>query len=319
LGRATEPSPQKPAVPPVQTPVATQESTSVTIYLVRWPAQGEPRLEPVKRDVPKGRSDADPSVMKSCLEALVAGPTPEERAAGLSAPLPRSTKVLSVKVDGTTASVDFSREIITRASAEAAVSGTGEALALESIRRTMAGFPTLTRVKLLVEGRSRGELDGRLIEDFWGHVGLPEYLVLASQPGPEAVQSVGKPADGMAIKSVRWSSDFSKFRLVIDIENADGTRASQCPVVRCSLSASARVLSIEVNGIRAVRDPRLVPGKPLTISSGPAVSITRQAGERTGDDQLVSLDLALDPSRSYTYKLFSLVDPVRAVIDVFPN
>ncbi|MGE5543160.1 MAG: hypothetical protein ACM3WT_08985, partial [Bacillota bacterium] len=181
------------------------------------------------------------------------------------------------------------------------------------------------KVKVLIEGKSKGQVDGRLVEDFWGHMGLPEYLVIKEgakvdpQAGGPAEQTTGKPADGMAIKSVRWSSDSSRFRFVIDVENADGTAAAYCPSVKTSLSASARVISIDVNGIRAVQDARLAAGKPLKIGAGVAQTVTRVADEARGADQCVTLDLALDPGRSYTYRLFSLSNPVRVVIDVFPK
>lgn len=315
-----QPTPGTPPAPPSGTPQSGGGSTTVTVYFARW--KGTPALDTVKRTV---AATDDAALIRLALEALIAGPTQAEKDNGLSGTIPKSTKVLSVKIDGATAIVDFSKEIITRASAEAAVSSTGEALALESIRKTVANSPKIERVKVLVEGKSRGQVDGRLVEDFWGHVGLPEYLFIKGdlkvdpKAGGPAEQTTGKSADGMAIKSVRWSSEASKFRFVIDLENADGTAAAYCPVVKTSLSASSRVISIVVNGIRAVKDTRLAPGKPLKIGGGLAVSVTRDANEAQGDDQAVTLNLALDPAKSYTYRLFSLSNPVRVVIDVFPK
>jgi len=324
LGRKTPPDPvAQPENPPQNIGAGVQ----ISIYLARW--KDSPRLEAVGRIVVPKEGAGEAELIKTAVESLIAGPTETEKSSGLSGTLPKSTTVRSVKVDGTIATIDFSKEIITKASAEAAVSGTGESLALESVRKTVAGVvggsSKIEKVKIMIEGKSKGQVDGRLVEDFWGHVGLPEYLLLKGEgetepkAGGPAEQSVGKPADGMAIKSVRWSSDASKFRFVIDIENADGTAAAHCPAVKASLSASSRVISIDVNGIRAVKEARLVAGKPLKISAGCARTVTRIADESRGDDQCVTLALALDPAKSYTYKMFSLSKPVRVVIDVFPK
>ena len=51
-----------------------------------------------------------------------------------------------------------------------------EVLALAAIANTLTEIDGIDRVKLLVEGAQSGMAGDRHIEDFWGHVGLPEFL-----------------------------------------------------------------------------------------------------------------------------------------------
>jgi len=63
--------------------------------------------------------------------------------------------------------VDFSREILF----PEYPSATSESLALCAI----AGIPSqmgFDSVFVTVEGKSSGPIDGRYVEDFWGHIGL---------------------------------------------------------------------------------------------------------------------------------------------------
>lgn len=106
------------------------------------------------------------------LGELIKGPAP---GSGLRWVLPPTTKVLGTRLEGGVLIVDFSKEIIL----DAPTLGTGaegEALALASLANTMTELPGVERVRVLVEGKDSGPVDGRAVEDFWGHVGLPEYL-----------------------------------------------------------------------------------------------------------------------------------------------
>ncbi len=106
------------------------------------------------------------------LRELIKGPA---TGSGLRRVLPPATRVLGTRLEGGVLVADFSKEIIL----DAPTLGTGaegEALALASLANTMTELPGVDRVKVLVEGKDRGMVDGRAVEDFWGHVGLPEYL-----------------------------------------------------------------------------------------------------------------------------------------------
>lgn len=108
----------------------------------------------------------------AAMEELIRGPGPDSQ---LEPVLPHTVKVLGVEVADGVAVVDVSKEILTDAN-EVGVSAVGESLALAAIADTLTEFDGVSRVKLLIEGMQSGMVEGRFVEDFWGHMGLPEYL-----------------------------------------------------------------------------------------------------------------------------------------------
>ena len=92
-------------------------------------------------------------------------------------PLPKDTKILDVKITGSLAIVNFSSDILKNPGFGAE----GEMLALCSIANTMEQFG-VKKVKIEVEGKTSGEVNGRTIEDFWGHVGLYENPITPCHP-----------------------------------------------------------------------------------------------------------------------------------------
>lgn len=109
---------------------------------------------------------------RAAMEELIAGPSP---GSGLGPVLPHTVKVLGAERAGGILTVNVSGEILTDAG-EVGVGAAGEALALAAIANTLTEFDGVEKVKLLVEGVQEGVVGGRHVEDFWGHVGLPEYL-----------------------------------------------------------------------------------------------------------------------------------------------
>lgn len=106
---------------------------------------------------------------KSVLEELIKGPDTGE----LYPVIPSDVRVNSVKISDSTANVDFSKEIITNFE-EIPHSSTTEILAIFSIVNTLTEFEEIERVKITIEGKDSGEIDGLYVEDFWGHVGIYE-------------------------------------------------------------------------------------------------------------------------------------------------
>jgi hypothetical protein len=47
-------------------------------------------------------------------------------------------------------------------------------LAIYSIVNTLTEFDEIERVRITIEGKQNGEVDGLFVEDFWGHVGIYE-------------------------------------------------------------------------------------------------------------------------------------------------
>lgn len=110
---------------------------------------------------------------RAAMEELFKGPA---EGSALMAIFPDTVKVLSINVEDGICTVDVSKEIITDKAAQGGAGAEVEALALDSIANTLTEFSTIQKVKLLIEGAQSGTVDGFFIEDFWGHVGLPEYL-----------------------------------------------------------------------------------------------------------------------------------------------
>ncbi len=136
---------------------------SVTLY---FSASGETDFYLVKEI---RKISVSGNLYKSVLEELIKGPETDD----LYAVLPSDVRVNSVKLSGSTATVDFSKEIITNFE-EIPHSSTTEILAIFSIVNTLTEFEEIERVKITIEGKDSGEIDGLYIEDFWGHVGIYE-------------------------------------------------------------------------------------------------------------------------------------------------
>jgi len=104
------------------------------------------------------------------MEELIKGPVSKE----LNPTIPNSTKINSIKIEEDLAIVDFSKDIIL--DQQIPHSSTTEPLAIFSIVNTLTELPQVKRVRILVEGKSEGEIEGIAIEDFWGHIGIQEIF-----------------------------------------------------------------------------------------------------------------------------------------------
>ncbi len=125
-------------------------ATEVSVFFVRT----EPTaftLAEVRRAVP--RAGTEPLV-RAALEALLAGPTAEERAAGLHSSIPPGTRLRSVLIRDGVVWADFSAEL---------TSGGGSASAqgrFWQIVYTATQFPQAPRIQFLIEGQVRQVLTG---------------------------------------------------------------------------------------------------------------------------------------------------------------
>lgn len=111
--------------------------TDVTLFLTR----GE-RLEQVTRSVPKvARIGAE------AVKALLAGPSPEERRAGLATAIPENIQFNGLTIDGGVARVDLSRGF------ESAGAGLGLTLRLAQVTCTLDAFSTVSGVRFALDGQ----------------------------------------------------------------------------------------------------------------------------------------------------------------------
>ena len=101
---------------------------------------------------------------ENAIKELLKGPTDS----GNEYFIPKTTKLLSFKVVDGTATVNFSEDIFDRTRGGA----TEEELTIYSIANTLTEFSSVKEVVIQIEGTSDGEVDGRPVQDFWGHVGF---------------------------------------------------------------------------------------------------------------------------------------------------
>ena len=87
--------------------------------------------------------------------------------------LPSDTGVLGVTISEDIATVDLGERVLTNLS-EIPHGSETELLAIYSIVNTLTEFEEIEKVKLIIEGKDEGEIDGIFIQDFWGHVGIYE-------------------------------------------------------------------------------------------------------------------------------------------------
>ncbi|HEY3373667.1 MAG TPA: GerMN domain-containing protein [Candidatus Aquicultor sp.] len=138
---------------------ASGEEMTLTLYFAKE-FRTTMFLVPERRTVPK-----TVSVAKAALEELIKGPEQQ----GLASFIPKTTKVLAVNIKDGLATVDFSREVL-----NANVGANGEELGIAQIVNTLTEFPNIKKVSFLIEGKSKGQVGGREIQDWWGHVGLSD-------------------------------------------------------------------------------------------------------------------------------------------------
>ena len=81
--------------------------------------------------------------------------------------IPKETKIIDVSINARIATVDFSREVLDHNSG-----AEGESLGINSIVFTLTEFDNINKVKFTVEGKEKGTVGGKYIENWWGHVTL---------------------------------------------------------------------------------------------------------------------------------------------------
>ncbi len=145
----------------------TQEPVTLTLYFMGSTPTSF-YLVPEKRTIPYTQA-----VARAAVEELIKGPA---AGSSLTAILPDTVKVLDVSVSDGVCTLNLSKEILTDKAKAGGAGAEVEGLALASIADTLTEFPAIQKVKLEIEGKQSGVVDGFHVEDFWGHVGLDEYL-----------------------------------------------------------------------------------------------------------------------------------------------
>ncbi|MDR7482594.1 MAG: GerMN domain-containing protein [Armatimonadota bacterium] len=115
------------------------------------PADGGSTLVPVARTV---RGRAPDELLAGALAALLAGPTPEERARGLVTEIPAGTRLRAVRVREGVAVIDLSGDVATGGGS------TSMQARLWQLVYTGTQLSAARQVRLLVDGQERPALGG---------------------------------------------------------------------------------------------------------------------------------------------------------------
>lgn len=260
----------------------------------------------------------------TALGLLIAGPWSVH--GDLRPLLPASTSVRSLRVEGDTAHVDLSREVLSDAAA-VDPQPAHEVLALAAIAATLTEFPAIERVRLSVEGRQRGVLPGTGadIGAFWGGWGLPEVLVRDDSVLAEPARGEGVPPlegftlgeqrlgvagedEGVAVTGVRVRDRTTYLRLVVEVTDpADPDMDVDVPPVTARPIDGGVVL--EIDGVAAY-DADVAPGQRIELDD-------------PGFGGLVVDDLGggrvravVNAPRTRGLWLHRLANPTRIVLDV---
>ena len=165
-----EPSPDATTEPPAETvppaetePPATTTQPEETIALEVWLARDagtlageggtEIELGPLLFSTPR-TVGSTPAVARAALEALLAGPSDVETAAGVSTAIPEGTQLLDVSIEEGVATVDLSSEF------ESGGGSLSTMMRLAQVVYTLTQFPTVEGVDF--------ELDGEPVDVFSG-------------------------------------------------------------------------------------------------------------------------------------------------------
>lgn len=144
---AEEPSPDAssaaPSAEPTEEPSPTESTTSVELwYVIETDTPDGAGLFAVHREIPSTQA-----IGRAALTAWLQGPTPEERAAGISSLVPDGAELLGLDITDGTATVDLNSEF------ENTGMGTfGESLLLDQLAWTITQFPTVDRALLKIDG-----------------------------------------------------------------------------------------------------------------------------------------------------------------------
>ena len=132
-----------------ETAVSSQDRTRFYVYFPVYIQSGA-YVIPVEYSVP-----ATASTERAAAEALIQG-LPQEHGVPVNI-LPNDVKLLDIKVENRILTVDFSEEI-----QKLNVGAGGESAVLTSIVNTLAQFPWVDSVKILIQGQKADSLAGHI-------------------------------------------------------------------------------------------------------------------------------------------------------------
>lgn len=329
LGACTAPVRDLAGSGPTASPAGTGSSPTMQpddlLDLTVYFRSGEGRdafLVPVTREATIVDELPGKELVLEALALLIAGPSDDD-GLDLHPPLPPATTVRSLRLEGETAHLDLSHEVISKAD-EVGAGPENELLALAAIAATLTEFPAVEQVRLSVEGQQRGQRSGVDVGAFWGGWGLPEVLVrddsvLAEPAEGEGLpdlelftaddQALGSPGDDVALTSVRVRDRTAYLRLVVEVSDVeDPDAAPQVPLTRVRAVGGDVVL--EIDDV-AVYDADVAPGQRIDVDNAAFEGVTVEDVDGNGRVRIV-----VASSHARSFWLHHLSSPTRIVLDV---
>ncbi len=178
----------RPVAAPDARAAAARGPMDVTVYYLR--SVGTTRyLAPEEHEVPFASSTA--GMVTSALTELLTG-TP--RYLGIERPFPSGTRLLGLRLDAGTATVNLSREALGAAS--------GDGYALQALVWTATQVSQVRRVVVEVEGRNAGVLDGQPLSGLLG-VGAGGRQLVRDRAARVAPILLAEPAPRAPVEGTR--------------------------------------------------------------------------------------------------------------------
>lgn len=129
-------SPDEPVMPQASPSPVAKDDRTATVYRVKQGDEGA-QLEPVKISLPAKEAGTPATFVMN------------EMANGKDSPLPKGTRIKSVKIEGDMATVDFNDAFQSNFTG----GDRNEAVVFNAITGTLAQFPNVKRVQILVDGK----------------------------------------------------------------------------------------------------------------------------------------------------------------------
>jgi germination protein M len=170
---------EEPAAPAVtETESATETdpvdgTSSVAVYFLR-----DGKVSPVRRTIP-----ATPAIARATLTELLAGPTDDERAAGLASAIPSGAGLRDISLENGTATVDLDGTF-DDGGGSASMQGR-----VAQVVATLTRFPTIDRVAFRIDGEPVESIGGEgiVVDPPVGRAAIedqtPQILVESPLPG----------------------------------------------------------------------------------------------------------------------------------------
>ena len=238
-----------------------QETMPVAAYLLR-----DGRVAPVSRTV-----ESSPAVARASLEALLEGPTTEERAGGLASAIPEGTTLRDVAIADRVATVDLSGSFD---------DGGGSASMLGRVAQvvaTLTRFPTVERVAFRLDGEPVTAIGGEgvVVDPPIGRLAIeqqtPQILVESPLPGdtvssPIRLRGTANVYEATVSLEMRDAADDVLLETFTTATSGNGTRGTFAAELEVPEGAEGAVTIVAFEASAEDGRPLHVVRVPVTLA-----------------------------------------------------